>query len=217
MKYILVFSLAAFLFGGCIKTNYIDMGLADGNYDGTLLDYLESCPGTWDSAVVAIRHAGLESLFDGTSGEYPDGITFFGFTNYSVRNFLYETRDAMWQQMYRSVREIPADVCCRMVLQYVIPGRYVLDDFAYEVKGDYRPGDPMVKGGTEMQSLAGLPLVVFRTHTPYNGVPDAGPDRLGIYSPVPGREVKAGVASCNIVTRNAVVHALETAYIWKEL
>ena len=145
MKYILVFSLAAFLFGGCIKTNYIDTGLADGNYDGTLLDYLESCPGTWDSAVVAIRHAGLESLFDGTSGEYPDGITFFGFTNYSVRNFLYETRDAMWQQMYRSVREIPADVCCRMVLQYVIPGRYVLDDFAYEVKGDYRPGDPMVK------------------------------------------------------------------------
>lgn len=91
MKYILVFSLAAFLFGGCIKTNYIDTGLADGNYDGTLLGYLESRPGTWDSAIVAIRHAGLESLFDGTSGEYPEGITFFGFTNHSVRNFLYET------------------------------------------------------------------------------------------------------------------------------
>lgn len=182
MKYILIFSLAAFLFGGCIKTNYIDTGLADGNYDGTLLGYLESRPGTWDSAVVAIRHVGLESLFNGTSGEYPEEITFFGFTNHSVRNFLYETRDAMWQQMYHSVEGVPADVCRRMVLQYVIPNKRMLDDFAYEVKGDYQPGDPMVKGGTETQSLAGLPLVVFRTHTPYNGVPHTVPPGRYVFS-----------------------------------
>lgn len=84
MKYILIL-IVAVMASACEKQDVYDSGLADGRFNGSVLEYLESGRGRWDSIVVAIRHADIAGIFNGTDPQLKDGITFFGPTNNSVR------------------------------------------------------------------------------------------------------------------------------------
>lgn len=215
MKKLIYLFVWAMTFSGCMKTNYLDTGLADGKHDVTVWEYMQAGRGNWDSAVVIIKRAGLVSLFDGTDQQYSDGFTFFGFTNYSVRNFLFETLDDNWEPLYTCINDIPVELCKKMVLGYIIPGKRMMGDFDYEIRRVVKPGEPLITGGTSVQTMAGKELIVYRMKNAYNGVPDVGADKLGIYAPE--SEAIAKIASCNIETKNAVVHSLTTDFIWSEL
>ena len=69
--------------------------------------------------------------------------------------------------------------------------------------------------GTIVQSLTGIELRVFRTKVDYNGIPDIGPEGLGIHALVNG--FIAGVASADIVTNMGMVHSLSYGYQMVEL
>ena len=91
MKKIIALILGAFALYSCVDDNYHDSGLANGRYDGTVWEYMHSNH-EWDSAIVVIERAGLVGIFDGSDPAYKDGITFFGFTNFTVWQFLAYTK-----------------------------------------------------------------------------------------------------------------------------
>lgn len=201
MKQILYIILIALAFTGCDK-NFKDTGLANGIHDCTVWEYLHKDRANWDSAIVAIQHAGLTDIFNGTDPQYKDGITFFGFTNFSVSKFLYEN------QQYKRIMDIPKEVCSRMVLSHIIPGKHLQEAFEYEIKGT-------LDGGTKVPNMIGNELRIYRIRGIFNGTPDIGADKLGVHSQKYGHMVV--VASCNIQANNGVVHSLRENYVWTEL
>ena len=77
MKNIGIILVLLSLFSCETKYNYIDSGLANGRFDGTMYDYLHSNSYDWDSTLLLVERAGLEDLFQGKQGGY-EKITFFG-------------------------------------------------------------------------------------------------------------------------------------------
>lgn len=192
----------------CDKNDYYhDSGVANGRFDGTVWEYLQSDHKNWDSVVVAIRHAGLVDVFDGTNPEYKE-ITFFGITNLSIDQFLFKTVDKDGSRLYNSIRDIPVDMCRRMILSYVIPHRMMKEEFDYEVKGT-------LTGGTVVKTLTGVDLRVFRRKSDYGSVADIGAESLHIHAVESGHIVK--VASADIQPTNGVVHSLSYTFQWVEL
>ena len=68
--------------------------------DCSLWEYLQSDHYNFDSIVVAVRHAGLETLFEKAD------FTFFAITNHSVNQFLFKTVDDMEKQKHQQVLQI---------------------------------------------------------------------------------------------------------------
>lgn len=195
------------IISACGNDYYHDTGLANGNHDCTIWEYLQNDPEHWDSVRIMIEQAGIKDLFDGTNPQYQQ-ITFFGPTNYSVIAFLLKYKDEEGKQVYHSLKEVPKDICRQMVLSHVIPERLTKDEFDYEVKGTDT-------GGTIIQTLTGIDLRVYRIKTPYNGIPDIGPERMAIHALQKG--YKVDISSADIKMTNGVVHSLSNTYEMAEL
>lgn len=195
-------------FCSCTKDNYIDSGLSDLTNDCTIWEYMLSDPENWDSTVMVIRHAGLVDVFDGSNSEYAEGITFFGFTNLSIWKFLKDSG-------YESIEDIPVELCRKMILGYIVKGKKIQQSFDYEIKGEVKEGEPLIKGGTDIQALSGITLRIYRIQNPYGELPTGGAEKLGIYA-LANEEI-ALVASCNIQMTNGIVHSLKYSHTWTEL
>lgn len=202
MKTLLGIVIVVFLFSSCDDDHYHDSGLADGKHDCSMWEYMKKYPETWDSVALMIERANLKPIFDGIDPDYPQ-ITFFGPTNYSVMAFLFKTEDEDGERLYRSILEIPEELCRQMVLSYIIPKRMMKSDFDYEVKGT-------LTGGTVLKTMSGIDLRIYRIKTPYKEIPDIGPEELGIHSLISGHMTR--IASANIQTTNGVVHSLSNGF-----
>lgn len=207
LKYILIAMVAGLVVWSCDDDYYHDSGLANGKHDCTLWGYLHTDGRDWDSTIVMIERAGLESLFKGEDGENRE-ITFFGPTNYSIMQFLYKTLDDAGGVMYERVADVPVEMCRQMILSHVIRGKKMSMDFDFEVKGT-------LTGGSMETTLTGIQLRVYRVRGTYNGIPDIGPEGLMIHGLESGH-IEA-VASSNIETTNGVVHSLSYSYQLTEL
>ena len=191
----------------CDKNEFHDTGLAYGKHDCSMWEYFAKDHADWDSVVMMIERAGLVNIFDGTHPQYKE-ITFFGITNLSVNQFLVKNLDENKAMKYQGVRDIPEEMCRRILLSHIIPGKKMQQEFDYEVKGT-------LTGGTIVKTLSGIDLRVYRIKNPFMGVPDIGEEGLGIYAMKSGYQAK--VASSNIETTNGVVHALSYTYQMTEL
>ena len=207
MKIFYVFLLLWVVFTGCYNDFYHDSGLADGKHDCTVWEYLQTDHYNWDSVIVMIEHAGLKDVFDGTNPGFQQ-ITFFAPTNLSINQFLFKTTDEAGEMVYSSVKEVPAELCREMLLAHVLDRRMMKEDFDYEVKGT-------LTGGTMVTTIGGVELRVYRTLTPYNGIPDIGPESLFFHAVLSGHI--AMVASADIEMTNGVVHSLSYTYEFTEL
>ena len=87
MKYILLSIFTIGILTSCDpKSNYIDTGISNGKHDCSMLEYFHTSSYNWDSLLVMIQHAELESLFEGREPGY-EQITFWGPTNHSIRRY----------------------------------------------------------------------------------------------------------------------------------
>ena len=154
-----------------------------------------------------IEHAGLKDVFDGTNPEFKQ-ITFFAPTNLSINQFLFKTTDETGDMVYSSVKDVPVELCRKMLLAHVLDRRMMKEDFDYEVKGT-------LTGGTMVTTIGDVELRVYRTRTPYNGIPDIGPESLFFHAVISGHI--AMVASADIEMTNGVVHSLSYTYEFTEL
>lgn len=209
MRNYILFIIMAVLLYSCDNDNYIDTGVTDGKFNGTVWEYMHSNH-EWDSAIVVIERAGLTGIFDGTDSEYKDGITFFGCTSFSVWQFLAYTVDENDNRIYNCINDIPVELCKQMVLDYVVKGKKMKESFDYEIRGT-------MDGGTEMQTVSGKILRVYRTKSndPYTGEPDKGPEGLSIHAKESGHI--APIASADNEADNGVVHSLVYEFQWTEL
>lgn len=207
MKTISIAIGLVFLLGACEKNDFHDSGLANGVHDCSMWEYMQKDPRNWDSVRLMIQRAGLQQLFEGTDPEYPE-ITFFGPVNYSVARFLLKTTDEEGNRLYRSVQDVPEDICRQMVLSHILPRRMMKEDFDYEIKGTDT-------GGSILQTLTGIDLRVYRIKSPYYDIPDLGPEYLAIHALEKG--YKVDVLSADIETTNGVVHSLSNTYEMVEL
>lgn len=207
MKTISIVIGLVFLLGACEKNDFHDSGLANGKHDCSMWEYMQGDPDNWDSVRLMIQRAGLQQLFEGRDPAYPE-ITFFGPVNYSVVRFLLKTTDEEGNRLYRSVQDVPEDICRQMVLSHILPRRMMKEDFDYENKGTDT-------GGSILQTLTGIDLRVYRIKSPYYDIPDLGPEYLAIHALEKG--YKVDVLSADIETTNGVVHSLSNTYEMVEL
>lgn len=197
------------LFYGCVEDNYHDSGLANGVFKGTVWEYMQA-NNQWDSARLIIERAGLTGIFDGTDPEYKDGITFFGFTNFTVWRFMANTLDENDNRIYNCINDMPVDLCRKMTLDYVVKGKRMKESFDYEVRGT-------LTGGTEVETLSGITLRIYRIKNqhPLTGAADKGPEDLAIHAQQSGHI--AVIASSDNEADNGVVHSLPYTFLWSEL
>lgn len=203
MKHLIISIMCVLGLSACEKYDVIHTGKANGVHDCTMWEYFHTNHYDWDSVIVAIDHAGLTGLFDG-----PDSLTFFGMTNWSVKHFIMHTTDEDGNQKYRSIRDIPVEVCRRMILSHVVVGKRMKESFDYEVRNTN-------EGGTEVLSALGKPLRVFRTKGDYGDYTEKGAEGMGVHGKESGQIVP--VASADIQVSNGVVHSLVYEYEWTEL
>lgn len=204
---ILIFIIISVTVVSCVKDYRHDTGVANGIHDCSMMDYMRTDHYNWDSTVVAIEYARLTDIFEGNDPDYAE-ITFFGPTNMSIRQYILKTTGADGAQLYRSVRDIPVDLVKTMLLSYIVKGRCMKESFDYEIKGT-------LKGGTEVETLNGIKLRVYRSQNPYYGVPDIGSEDLKIHALESGQ--MATIASADIQTNNGVIHSLQNKFQWVEL
>lgn len=194
--------VAVCMLWGCEKDTFHDTGLANGVHDGTAWEYMQKGHGNWDSLVIMVRKAGLVELLDGKDPAYPE-VTVFGLTNLSILQFLLRTTDENGEQAYRSVADMPDELCREILLSYVIPGKHLRMEFPYEVQGT-------LEGGKVYKTLNGLDLRVYRVRGHWKNMPDIGADGIGFHFMASGHT--GHVASGDITTDNAIVHSLSTTF-----
>lgn len=209
--------LSALLFlGACTNYKYIDGGLADGDHDCSMWEYLHTQPDDWDSTILMIEHAGMKEWFDGSRSEK---ITFFGITNLAIMRFILDhdyTADEA--DKWHGVMGIPADSCAAILRRLIIPEALAMNDVP-RGKLERKTGpDGMYwqkSGGKEYQTLQGK-LFGWTYQEDYASIPEGGEVTLRI-----AREGTnyAGerIVSCNIHTTTGYVHALSYDFRFNNL
>ena len=204
MKNIGIILVLLSLFSCETKYNYIDSGLANGRFDGTMYDYLHSNSYDWDSTLLLVERAGLEDLFQGKQAGY-EKITFFGPTNLSILRWMIE-------QGYNAVREIPEATCRELILRHIVAGIHWRDDIP---RGEQGLGETQGKGGEVFTSAFGTKFWVYSFQDTYHDIPDVGPVYLYVTSF--DTRTQIDVASTDIETDNGVVHSLNYSYTFGQL
>ncbi|WP_018337798.1 hypothetical protein [Butyricimonas synergistica] len=206
LRYILLNSWVLLFLVGCdTKQNVIYTGVSNPYFDGTIMDYLRSNKGNWELTVEMIERAGLVDLFEGNDESVPE-MTFWAPPSYSILRFLLQSqKDAIPGATYRTVGDIPVDLCRSYILRCVVKGKFVKDSIGFRNEM-YRISDDEQDGGMEFMALDGNRLRACREKSDWAGVPDVGPVALQLWSIT--RNALIEVASPDIQPTNGVVHAL---------
>lgn len=210
IKYFCITSILflSFLCVRCTKDNFYETGVSNGRFDGSLLEYLDYPPHSydWDSVVVMIHHVGPEmvELFDGKNSEHPE-LTFLGLTNHAIRRYLLENK-------LNRVSDLDKEYCRKLLLAHLIDGKIYRDEVPAGITGS---GTQLVEGGTEFTTLWGNKLLFYTFRESYNGVYGVGANTLHIVSPDTMEEL--GVQTIDIEPDNSIVHAMKYFYHWNDM
>jgi hypothetical protein len=232
MKQILLLMVMAVLASSCKKDNFHFDRLAQAEFDGSIMDYLRSDAYNWSMTVEMIERAAtnpgdefLIDLFDGTS-DLADSITFFGFTNHSIRRWMYDPKPWIMipndgpparlpKEVYLEVSEIPVEWCAYFVKSHILLGARNKDSFD---KGyiDYTIGD--IVGKTELDMLYGNSIAVWKEDPNTADAPGLYPVTMKAYSMLFGRLRKEiEIASADIHPDNGYVHSLQYKFTIGEI
>lgn len=127
IKACLVIIAAALCFAmGCKKDHYIDTGLTNPKFNGSIMQYLESKPLHFDTLVQVIKLAGMEDVFK------KENITFFappdpsiGATVKLLNTYLYNSgRDTI-----KTLAEVKPKVWKEVLSMYIFKGANRLKDY----------------------------------------------------------------------------------------
>jgi hypothetical protein len=199
----------------CSKDDYfVDGGPAKAQFNGSVLQYLESNP-KFDSIAQVVKLAGMEDVF--TNEE----ITFFAPTDEVLRRTIGQVnspisqlQNGLNQRLFdlrkdtlKTLADVPSATWRKFLMRYMFKGKNVLKDYPqldFNLK-------PLYPGGFYLgynNDLANIGVV----YNAANGVAYTGYRQLSIsYIPDPSNPqnfIAAAVASSDIQPKNGVVHAL---------
>lgn len=185
----------------CTTQDWYDSGVSSPYHDCSIMEYLRKDSYNWELTVKLIERAKLTDMFEGKDPNYKE-ITFFAPPSYSILRYL-------WDNDMESVEEISIEECKSIVLRHVLDKKYLKNDFAYR-NVDYTIDDELQDGGTNITTMGGNKLRIYRDKSAYRGVPDVGPETMYIYSITKATMVP--LATPDIQPQNGVVHALNYNY-----
>ncbi|HEY9258426.1 fasciclin domain-containing protein [Chitinophaga sp.] len=206
---LLIFALTGLM--ACKKDDYyLDSGLANPYFKGTVVDYLNAKPFYFDTIVSIVKLAGMESILT------RDTVTFFAPTDYSVQNLIRDCNADLYNNGYdtiRSLQDVPKEIWRKYLGSYIFHGANQLKDYPqidYSLLINF-PGQTYYSW--DMQ-----PMNIGVEYNSDNGVKYVGYRQLTIgYIPdisKPTNWIVAKVASCNILTDNGVVHVLNADHFY---
>lgn len=205
-----------FILGICVtlgacntKQDVIDGGISSPYYDGNIMQYLRSNEEQWSYTVQMIERADLTELFEGRVDTARE-ITFFAPPSFSVHRYLMDLKyKAPEGERYESIDELPEDLCRELILKHVVIGKHLKEDMGFR-NMDYDIHSPDQDGGTRLRTIGGCSLIGYREKSAYQGIPDAGPVHMFLYSVTAGRQIP--LATPDIQPVNGVIHALNYGY-----
>lgn len=127
----LFFSIALFV-SACSKDDYyIDGGIVDPHFDGTILAYLDAHPVHFDSVAQVIRLAGLEDVFNN------DTLTFFAPNDRNIRELIGDyRRGGVNKTLYelnrdtiQQLSDIDSLIWRKYLMRYMFHGKHKLADY----------------------------------------------------------------------------------------
>lgn len=207
---LLVFVLAAAM-TGCQKKDYFtDTGKHDPNFNGSVLQYLKSKPGMFDSVVRVIHLAGMDDVFE------KEEITFFAPADSSIRATMRDLNNALailGQREVKSLSQIKPEVWRAQLSRYLFKGKKSMNDFP-----QLDPANVSAYPGRIYSSYNGEIMNIGVVYNDAGGVKYAGYRQL-VLSYIPSQSTPldyqswypAYVASVNIAPTNGYVHALRFA------
>lgn len=206
-------ALACCLFGSaCSKDDYyMDGGLADPVFEGSVLAYLDSKPYEFDSVAQVIRLAGLEETFNN------DEFTFFAPRDENIKALIGNIRigNSVNNQLYylgrdtiQTLADVDSLIWRKYLLRYMFRGKNKLMDYpqidfeglaAFPGQNYYAYNNTVSKIGVVYNDAGGVKYMGYRqlyiAYIPNLSEPDS-------YSTVP-------IASSDIQPYNGVVHVLD--------
>lgn len=175
----------------CTKDEFTKTGISNGRFDGNMLEYMRAHSYDWDSTVLMVEQAGLQSIFEGS-----EKITFLGPTNHSIRRY-------MLQNGFKRVQDMDAGFCRTTLLRHILKGKIMREGFP---RGKNIQGKIIGEGGEVYTMMGGNEIWAFTFKEEYNGVAEMGAVILHVTSIESAWRIS--VASCDIEPDNGVVHAL---------
>ncbi|NSL87880.1 fasciclin domain-containing protein [Chitinophaga solisilvae] len=118
--------LVSLLSSSCKKDYYIDGGLAEARYHGSIYSYLKNNPYLFDTIAHVVEKAGLRKMLES------DTVTFFSPTD----NVIGEAMNVLNEYRYINVEDsvhmddISPEIWRRFLSRYIIRGRYEARQFA---------------------------------------------------------------------------------------
>ena len=166
MKYILLSIFTIGILTSCDpKSNYIDTGISNGKHDCSMLEYFHTSSYNWDSLLVMIQHAELESLFEGREPGY-EQITFWGPTNHSIRRYMLDRKITRISDMSKTF-------CKQIILMHVVKKRIMKDEMNFRIPDV----TGKIVGATEMTTAdAGAVTLYLFSKNADTQIPLASPD-----------------------------------------
>ena len=210
LKYTLLGSILAVMLmaTACQKEYYFDAGLSKPEFDGSMLEYLESKPILFDTLVQVIKLAGLESHFRDSN------FTFFAPADSSIHNtldyFNFELK-RLGEDTITTLASVDPAFWKATLQQYMFRSVKGLEDYP---QLDIQ--NKLAFPGEFSRSMEGRVMNVGAVFTSARGIKYQGYRYLNI-SYVPNEAapynswIWARVATCNIKPKNGIVHVLAYA------
>lgn len=200
MKYIILIFIIVGILNACdtIDKGY-NSGISNGKHDCSMLEYLRSNSYNWDSTVLMIHRAGLESLFEGKEQDM-SMITFWGPTNHSIRRF-------MLQHNVERVNDMSVEFCKKVILMHVMNGATKKDEINFRIPNS----EGSIEGASLFTTVGGIKLKAYKEQGTWGNVENAGAIELFLLSETAG-DRQIPLASPDIETLSGIVHSLNYNY-----
>lgn len=209
VRHIIGVLLLVTVFASCKKEYYLDSGIHDPNFNGTIVDYLNTRPEYFDTLVNIIEFAGLT---DELSNEE---VTFFAPPNGSIsksvrslnRYLLNDGKDTV-----SDYKQIKAEVWRELLGLYIFKDKYSLKDVPQLDTMDIE-----AYPGQSYESLSGRPMIMGVIYANAGGVKYAGYRQLWFsyindFSKPKTERINIPVATSNIAPINGFLHVLAFKY-----
>jgi uncharacterized surface protein with fasciclin (FAS1) repeats len=202
--------LATLLLNACRKDYYVDGGLADPHYNGSIYDYLVNTPYWFDTVSYIIDRAGMKEMLQGET------VTFFSPTDDAVKVVMNALNEYRYYNVQDSVHleDIDPEVWKYFLSMYVLKGKYLAKQFARvdPVNVYAYPGINYVMNG-------GYVLNIGLIYQNYNNVEAVGPRILRLtditYDPQNFQNNPSIiVATSDIQPTNGVLHVLNNNHVF---
>lgn len=189
----------------CKKEHYIDGGVHDPRYNGTILQFLKSRPELFDTLVKVAELADYSTLLNDPNAN----ITLFAPASQSITKSITALNRQLFQRgqdTVLDVRQISPEVWHKYLSRYIYPDRYLLKDYP-----QLDTNDILAYPGQGYLSIKGEPMNIGTFYNDVRTKNNAGVEQIVKYAGY--RQILINysnpVATSDIQPDNGVIHVLQ--------